>query len=70
MPASPPPVRASTPCIRICSLDPETEICEGCGRTLDEIRQWGRMNEQERLAVMDGLDERMRRASAASPETA
>jgi len=27
----------STPCIRVCILDPDTGLCEGCGRTSEEI---------------------------------
>ena len=53
--------RLSSPCLRVCILDPETDLCEGCGRTRDEIARWGRLTEEERLAIMAGLDERMRR---------
>jgi predicted Fe-S protein YdhL (DUF1289 family) len=68
MVASTPPPRASSPCIQVCILDPATGLCEGCGRTLDEIGRWGRMSEAERRAVMDALEERMRRAFPASAE--
>jgi predicted Fe-S protein YdhL (DUF1289 family) len=54
--------RASTPCIRVCILDPETGLCEGCGRTTDEITRWFRMSEEERLAIMATLTDRMRDA--------
>jgi uncharacterized protein len=53
--------RISTPCLRVCILDPESGLCEGCGRTRDEIARWGSLSEDERLAIMAGLDERMRR---------
>ncbi|MGA0593443.1 DUF1289 domain-containing protein [Enterovirga sp. CN4-39] len=53
--------RVSSPCLRVCILDPESGLCEGCGRTRDEIARWGSMSEDERLAIMAGLDERMRR---------
>ena len=53
--------RISTPCLRVCILDPASGLCEGCGRTRDEIARWGGMSEQERLAIMAGLEERMRR---------
>jgi predicted Fe-S protein YdhL (DUF1289 family) len=56
--------RASTPCIRVCTLDPETGLCEGCGRTRDEIGRWYRMPEEERLRIMAELPERMREAFA------
>jgi hypothetical protein len=54
--------RISTPCVRVCLLDPETGLCEGCGRTREEIERWVRFSEEERLAIMAGLEERMRRA--------
>ena len=53
--------RISTPCLRVCLLDPASGLCEGCGRTRDEIASWGRLSEGERLAIMASLDERMRR---------
>jgi uncharacterized protein len=61
----------SSPCIRVCILDPETGLCEGCGRTREEIARWYELSEEERLAIMGGLEERMRAAWAApSRETA
>ncbi|KAB0264975.1 DUF1289 domain-containing protein [Microvirga brassicacearum] len=56
--------RASSPCIRVCILDPETGLCEGCGRTTEEIAGWFRMSEEERLRIMATLPERMRKAFA------
>lgn len=52
----------SSPCIKVCLLDEETGLCEGCGRTRAEIATWGRMSEDERRAIMAGLEARMRRA--------
>ena len=54
--------RASSPCIRVCTLDPETGLCEGCGRTREEIGRWYRLPEEERLRIMAELPERMREA--------
>jgi predicted Fe-S protein YdhL (DUF1289 family) len=54
--------RASSPCIRVCTLDPETGLCEGCGRTREEIGSWYRLPEEERLRIMAELPERMRQA--------
>ena len=56
----------SSPCTRVCILDPETGLCEGCGRTREEIARWYALSEEERLAIMSGLDERMRTAWAAT----
>ena len=54
--------RPSTPCVRVCILDPETGLCEGCGRTREEIARWFRFGEDERLRIMAELPERMRKA--------
>lgn len=54
-----------TPCISICVIDPETELCEGCGRTLDEISNWSRMTADERNAVMAELKARRQERDAA-----
>ncbi len=62
----PPMTRASTPCVRVCLIDPETGLCEGCGRTREEIGQWFRLPEEERLRIMAELPERLR--IAYSPE--
>ncbi|ACS38608.1 conserved hypothetical protein [Methylorubrum extorquens AM1] len=43
-------------------LDAVTGLCEGCGRTRDEIGLWGSLSEAQRLAVMAALPERLRRA--------
>lgn len=50
---------ASTPCIKVCVIDPASKLCEGCGRTLVEIAQWGRLSEAERLAIMAALPKRL-----------
>ncbi|MGO4572768.1 DUF1289 domain-containing protein [Microvirga sp. 2TAF3] len=60
--------RASSPCIRVCTLDSETGLCEGCGRTREEIGQWYRLSEEERLRIMAELPERMREAFALEGE--
>ena len=48
-----------TPCIAVCMMDPRTNLCFGCGRTLAEIARWHRMENTERLAVMAELPSRM-----------
>ena len=58
----------STPCIQICVLNPVTSICEGCGRTLDEIAQWSCLGEAERQRIMSELERRRRGASLAEAE--
>ncbi len=62
--------RASTPCIKVCLLDPETGLCEGCGRTREEIARWFSFTEEERLRIMADLPARMRRVFLGEGERA
>lgn len=48
-----------TPCIRICTLDPASGICIGCGRTLDEIARWSSLTSAERYEIMRELPRRL-----------
>ena len=50
-----------SPCLKICTYDPGTGLCQGCGRTLEEIGVWFSMSDEERRAVMEKLPERLRR---------
>jgi predicted Fe-S protein YdhL (DUF1289 family) len=51
-----PPVRLpptiETPCVKICTLDPKTRLCRGCGRTIDEIAGWSRFTSAERERIL------------------
>ena len=49
----------STPCVKICVVDPVSALCLGCGRSVAEIAAWRDMSEPERLAVMARLGERL-----------
>ncbi len=48
-----------TPCIDVCVIDPKSSLCNGCGRTIDEISRWASMTPAERRAVMAQLPGRM-----------
>lgn len=47
-----------SPCIKICVIHPQSRLCTGCLRSIDEIGAWSRMTPQDRRAVMDQLDAR------------
>ncbi|WP_370659598.1 DUF1289 domain-containing protein [Massilia timonae] len=40
-----------SPCINICKMVPATGLCEGCMRTIDEIRAWRNASEDEKRAI-------------------
>jgi len=48
-----------TPCTAVCQIDPRTNLCFGCGRTLPEIARWSGMDSAERRAIMAQLAARM-----------
>jgi predicted Fe-S protein YdhL (DUF1289 family) len=51
-------------------IDPRSNLCFGCGRTLPEIARWHRMESAERQVVMARLPARMRDAGLTPPEMA
>ena len=45
------PVRS--PCVSVCVLDAAgTNVCIGCGRTLDEVAAWSQMTNAQRREVV------------------
>jgi predicted Fe-S protein YdhL (DUF1289 family) len=50
----------SSPCVKICVVDPVCGLCIGCGRTVEEISSWREMAETERARVMVTLPTRLR----------
>lgn len=46
----------ASPCISVCRLDPATQICTGCGRTIAEIAAWSGLSDDERKAIVQRLE--------------
>ncbi|AIZ31825.1 DUF1289 domain-containing protein [Pseudomonas sp. K1(2024)] len=46
-----------SPCVNVCALD-EQDICTGCQRTVEEISQWTRLDNDQRRAVLVRCHER------------
>lgn len=44
-----------SPCVSVCIIDPQSGLCRGCKRTLDEISRWVVMTDEQRLAVLEAL---------------
>jgi predicted Fe-S protein YdhL (DUF1289 family) len=47
-----------SPCIKICVIHPESRLCTGCLRTIDEIGAWSQMTPDARRAVLTDLENR------------
>jgi predicted Fe-S protein YdhL (DUF1289 family) len=53
-----------SPCISVCRVDPATEWCEGCFRTLDEIAAWSRLHDEAKREVWRLIEQRLGRRQA------
>ncbi len=51
-----------SPCLSVCRMSPDTEFCEGCFRTLDEIAAWGRMDDQGKREIWREIAQRITKA--------
>ena len=47
-----------SPCRKVCVMHPESGLCIGCLRTIQEIAAWGGMTPEARRAVMAVLPAR------------
>ena len=57
----PPPNDPPSPCIGVCVINPHTQICDGCARTLDEIDAWWDFAPAQKQAVIAQLEDRLAR---------
>lgn len=42
----------ASPCISVCRLQPGTDLCEGCWRTLAELSEWASAGVDRRRAIL------------------
>jgi uncharacterized protein len=52
-----PPNTVPSPCVRNCCLDDDL-ICLGCFRSIDEIKEWGLVGDDRRLAILQAAQRR------------
>ncbi|MEN8697597.1 MAG: DUF1289 domain-containing protein [Bacteroidia bacterium] len=44
-----------SPCISVCQINKETRTCTGCSRTIDQIRDWTKYSDDQRIAIIKEL---------------
>lgn len=49
-----------SPCVRNCCLDP-SDICLGCGRSIDEITSWTKQTNQQKLQTLAVAERRLKK---------
>lgn len=48
-----------SPCVKVCVIHPASGYCLGCGRTIDEISAWPRLDAQARGSIRAKLPGRL-----------
>ncbi len=67
MNALPTPAPVPSPCVNVCRMNEASGLCEGCLRTIDEIACWSLLDDVEKRAVWQQLEQRR---AAAGPGAA
>lgn len=44
-----------SPCVKVCVIDPQTRLCLGCNRSIDEIAAWPGMMPEQRREIIAAL---------------
>ena len=52
--------KLASPCISLCRLN-DQDICEGCFRTTEEIRNWVYLDDNQRQAVIEVCADRSKK---------
>ncbi|MFM7084249.1 MAG: DUF1289 domain-containing protein [Hyphomicrobium sp.] len=47
-----------SPCVKVCLINAQTRLCEGCARTIEEIAAWSTYTHEERHVVLNKIIER------------
>lgn len=55
-----------SPCIAVCQLETGSDLCIGCRRHVDEIRDWPIMTAEEKRATLARIEERKAADGAAA----
>lgn len=50
----------ASPCTDVCRMNPRTELCDGCFRTIDEIAGWSSFDDTQKRAVLNLASRRPR----------
>jgi predicted Fe-S protein YdhL (DUF1289 family) len=53
------PSPIASPCTKVCTIDPASGLCRGCGRKLEEIASWVSLTDAERARIMAELPRRL-----------
>lgn len=52
------PIAVRSPCVKVCQMDPVTQLCLGCCRTQEERDWWVAYSEAQQREVLQRCDQR------------
>ncbi|MGS0743619.1 DUF1289 domain-containing protein [Glaciimonas sp. GG7] len=52
-----------SPCISLCRMNSDTNQCEGCARTLDEIALWSSADDDQKRVILAAIARRQQQGS-------
>lgn len=52
-----------SPCISVCRMSTVTGLCEGCYRTLEELRSWSAADDSLRRTIWSRVEQRLATSS-------
>ena len=58
-----PDTTVASPCLKICQVRKGDEVCVGCLRSMDEIRDWIILSREEKLQVLENIAQRKAEAA-------
>jgi uncharacterized protein len=56
-----------SPCVSVCRMDALREFCVGCSRTLEELRQWRSMDNDDKKIVWARIAQRITKPELITP---
>ncbi len=51
-----------SPCVNVCRMAADSGLCEGCWRTVDEIRAWRASDDAFKLDIWQRVEQRQEQA--------
>ena len=53
-----------SPCISVCRMDPQSGLCAGCLRSIEEIAQWGNAGDDLKRAILRRIEQRREKGAS------
>ena len=51
-------INIPSPCIGDCKMNSSTALCQGCYRSIDEIKNWRTISNSDKMSIVKNLHDR------------